>query len=137
LFIGFALLANDVCDNLYLGDIYQPALDCCLMTKDHLPEKYQNNVVETIKMSTPEDIDSSLQFDLIVSNPPHFNRSPHAYNPDAYWFPRLFADEDWNIHKNFFLNIKKNLKKDGKSIKIIKNGKSSTSSLQLFSKRRA
>jgi methylase of polypeptide subunit release factors len=112
-FIGFALLANDMCNNLYLGDIHQPALDCCLITKAHLPEKYQNNTVETIKMSSPADIDASLKFDLIVSNPPHFNRSQKTYNTDAYWTSRLFADEDWSIHKNFFLNIKKNLTADG------------------------
>ena len=110
-FIVFSLLANSLCSNLFLVDIYQPALDHCTLTKQNLNNKYQENIVEIIKMGSLEDLTDSYQFDLIVGNPPHFDTVTTRFS--KYYDPRLFVDEHWDIHKNFFENVKKNLTKDG------------------------
>jgi len=63
-------------------------------------------------MSTAADLDQSMQFDIIVANPPHFNRPVLQFDSDSV-NSILFADDDWQIHKNFFADIKKNLAPDG------------------------
>jgi methylase of polypeptide subunit release factors len=113
-FIGFSLLANSLCSNLYLNDIYQLALNYCTKTKQNLNEKYKESIIETISLDSLKDLPEIYQFDLIVGNPPHFNTDTNRFS--KYYDPRIFVDKHWNIHKNFFRHIKKHLTKDGKII---------------------
>lgn len=111
-FIGFSLLANGLINNLYLGDIFQPALYACEQTIKSLPEKYKNNTVETIHLDDIAVIPDTLKFDLIVANPPHWDWSQDTYI-SRIMSVRVCADNNWEIHNNFFRNIKKNLSTDG------------------------
>lgn len=111
-FIGFALLANDLIKNLYLGDIFKPALYAAEQTIKSLPERYSTSHVQTIHMSTPAEIDSSLKFDLIVANPPHWDWTQETYI-SRLMSVRVCDDPGWSIHRDFFANIKKNLADDG------------------------
>jgi len=109
--IGFSILAENLCQNLYLGDIYKPALEACEFTKQNLPIQYQNNQISTLHMKNSNDIDPSLKFDLIVGNPPAITQNVFSYKLSNS--PRITADDDYQIHRGFFQNIKKNLTSDG------------------------
>lgn len=111
-FIGFALLAHDLVQNLYLAEIFKPAVLACEKTLANLPDKYQGRTVKPLHLASVAEIDASIKFDLIVGNPPHWNWATAPYVA-AYFSDRINADSDWQIHKNFFSNIKKNLAEDG------------------------
>jgi methylase of polypeptide subunit release factors len=111
-FIGFGLLANDQIENLYLADIFKPALYACEKTIEHLPAKYQTNTIKTLHIDRITDIDSNLKFDLIVGNPPHWDWKIPPYTAN-FFSERINADNDWNIHREFFSNVKKYLTPDG------------------------
>jgi methylase of polypeptide subunit release factors len=111
-FIGFALLSHNLVQNLYLADIFKPALKACEKTISQLPSKYQNNTIKTLHIDSIAQLDDNLKFDLIVGNPPHWNWTVPSYTAQ-FFSERINADNDWNIHREFFANIKKNLADDG------------------------
>ena len=108
-FIGYSILGNHLCDTLCLSDIYQPALDQASRTA--LINDIEKNI--TIYNSDNwENIPSHEKFDLIVSNPPHFNGSVYILDRmDAN--PRKYMDRDWKIHKKFYQGVKNHLSIDG------------------------
>ena len=116
-FIGFRLLADALCDQVYLMDVYAPAMAACQKTIAHLPPALQTRA-HTLHTGDVAAIDSNIKFDLIVGNPPHYNRS---YTKQTAWnslsnmenVNRLWYDDDWQVHENFFQHIKKNLADDG------------------------
>jgi methylase of polypeptide subunit release factors len=113
-YIGFDLLSHNVCDQLWLGDIYQPALRAINCTIENLPEHYHNRV-NPFHMKSVADIPSDVKFDLIVSNPPHWDLNQEPFINQVYFNfnARVCADTDWTIHADFFQNIKKHLAPDG------------------------
>jgi methylase of polypeptide subunit release factors len=111
-FIGFALLSYDLIHNLYLAEIFKPAVLACEKTITHLPEKYRDRTIKPMHLDTVADIPVDTKFDLIVANPPHWNWAVAPYVAE-YFSDRINADNDWKIHQNFFENIKKNLAQDG------------------------
>lgn len=107
-FIGYSILANNLCNNLWLTDIYYPAILLAKETALHSTNKWNNNV--TIYLL--EDLallPTTAMFDLIVSNPPHF---VDTVSEDSNR-NRICTDLNWTAHKNFFANIKSHLSKDG------------------------
>lgn len=111
-FIGFSLLAHDLIRNLYLGDIFKPALYACEQTIKSLPERYKDRTFETIHMSSSADIPDGLKFDLITANPPHWDWSGSPYITRLF-NSRINADNHWQIHQEFFKHIKQHLSDDG------------------------
>ena len=111
-FIGFSLLSNDLITNLYLVDIFKPAIYACKETVKNLPDKYKGNTIQPLHLDSVADITADIKFDLIVANPPHWDWSTPTYTA-GFFSDRINADNDWEIHNNFFSNIKKNLKPDG------------------------
>ena len=61
------------------------------------------------------------QFDLVVANPPHFNKNISNVSNSN----RICSDINWQSHKNFFSNIKSHLAPDG-VILLLENFKGST-----------
>jgi len=115
-FMGFSLLAHNVCENLYLGDIYEPALRQADKTIANLPEKYSQRTVRTMHMKGMSDLDESLKFDLIVSNPPHHDWTVPVFYGDYVCdeeILRMSIDPKWKVHSEFFRTVKKNLAEDG------------------------
>jgi len=127
-FMGFSLLAHDICENLYLGDIYEPALRQADKTIVNLPERYSERTVKTMHIRGTDDIDDSLKFDLIVSNPPHHDWTIPVYYGDYVCddeILRMSVDPEWKVHGEFFSNIKKNLALDG-AIVLMENSQASS-----------
>ena len=92
-FIGFSLLAHGYCDELVLSDINPAAIEA---------------VHETIRINGLEDrvtvyesdalasIPDGEEWDLVVSNPPHFPMEVTGV-PNL-----LFDDVGWRMHRDFF-----------------------------------
>lgn len=107
-FIGFTLLSHDLCNFLCLNDIYDPALELANTTKMH-PD---NNCADRVSIYLLKDLSllpGAEQFDLVVSNPPHFSKKVSSWANGN----RICSDINWEAHKNFFSNITSHLTPDG------------------------
>ena len=113
-FIGFDILSRGICNNLWLGDIFKPALRAVEKTIEHLPEQYKNNTVATLHLQGTEYIPETLKFDLIVANPPHWNNKGETLAATIKFRDLRSSDNDWAIHTDFFKNIKRSLASNGK-----------------------
>jgi methylase of polypeptide subunit release factors len=103
-FIGFELLSEDICDNLFLADIYQPALAAVDKTVANLSKKYEDRV-HSAHIKGIADLPVDWKFDLVVANPPHLNHNLGAFITNVKLRDRLGQDLDWNIHREFFNHI--------------------------------
>lgn len=111
-FMGFGLLAKGLIKNLWLSDIFRPAMMSCQETIKHLPEKYHGCTVETLHTGDVKEYPNGAVFDLIIANPPHWDWSIKPFR-EAFNDQRICADNGWKIHENFFQNIKPHLSPDG------------------------
>lgn len=105
-FIGFSLLANNLCDKLTVADINPEAVSV-------LNETIKRNGLEsraTAYLSNCLDsIPETEKWDLVVSNPPHvFCATENEYRKNIILF-----DPNFNIHKRFYRDIRKFLKPTG------------------------
>jgi 16S rRNA G966 N2-methylase RsmD len=103
-FIGFELLSENICDNLFLADIYQPALTAINKTVMNLPTKYQNKV-HSAQIKGIADLPADWKFDLVVANPPHWNHNMGAFITNVRFRDRICQDQDWDLHREFFNHI--------------------------------
>jgi len=107
-FMGFHLLGQGYCDELYLIDINSENLK-------HINETIRLNNLNNVKFIESNGFNELVgepNIDVIISNPPHFK----TLRPEGYRFDNeklLSLDEDMNFHKEFFKNVKKHLNKDG------------------------
>lgn len=104
-FMGFSVLANNWCDKLSLGEIYTPSM---IDSKITIARNNLKNV-DTYLSDNFKSISENIKFDLIVSNPPHFNTDRYGM-PDT----RRYKDDGWKIHQDFFQNVGRYLSKDGR-----------------------
>jgi predicted RNA methylase len=98
-FIGFSLLAHGLCDRLTLADINPEAVKAARHTVA------ANGLEDRVKVYESDclaQIPDTEKWDLVVSNPPHFDGDEQSYR-DAI---RL-VDPGWVIHKNFYRDVKK------------------------------
>jgi predicted RNA methylase len=102
-FIGFSLLAHGLCDRLTLADINPEAVKAVRAT---IAENHLEDRVSVYESDCLAQIPDCERWDLVVSNPPHFDGSDQEYQ-DAI---RL-VDPGWIIHKNFYRDVKKFLNK--------------------------
>lgn len=107
-FIGFELLSENICSNLFLADIYQPALLAVNKTVANLPRMYQGHV-HSAHIKGIADLPKDWKFDLIVANPPHWNHNVGAFITNIKLRGRLAEDFNWNIHREFFSRISSHL----------------------------
>lgn len=117
-FIGYAMLATGICNNLSLNDIHQPALDMAELTKLKNP-KYTDKI-SIYQGSTIDGIPETIKFDLVVANPPHFVSQRDAGTklgiPIDFNTPHIeeiLVDTNWKAHTDFYNSIKKRLSPDG------------------------
>lgn len=107
-FMGFHLLGQGYCDELYLVDINIENLK-------HINETMRLNNLSNVKFIESNGFNELVgepNIDTIISNPPHFK----TLRPEGYRFDNeklLSLDEDMNFHKEFFKNVRKHLSKDG------------------------
>ena len=104
-YIGFSLLAHGLCDRLTLLDVNPDAVELCKKTiaANHLEDKV------TVYLSDCFDgVPESEQWDLIVSNPPHYPSTIEERKKDIKKY-----DNDWEVHKKFYQGVGKHLKPKG------------------------
>lgn len=107
-FMGFHLLGQGYCNELYLIDVNSENLK-------HINETIRLNNLNNVKFIESNGFNKLVgepNIDVIISNPPHFK----TLRPEGYRFDNeklLSLDEDMNFHKEFFKNVKKHLNKDG------------------------
>jgi methylase of polypeptide subunit release factors len=125
-FIGFGLLANELCQHLHFMDFYVPAIESINRTVQ------DNNCADRVSVYIGDDIAllPDVKFDLIVANPPHFP-SVHKFKVKSIQKGpvqildnlqvltsqehtcRICVDDHWQAHINFFKHIKSHLTEDG------------------------
>lgn len=104
-FIGYGLYAAGICKHVTFFEKQDEAIRQLRQT-----EQVNNTSTFTTIVQGTDIKKLEGTYDLIVSNPPHFNHEVfylRNHNKD------LWLDEGWETHKNFFSNIKKNLSSDG------------------------
>jgi len=97
-FIGFALLAHDLCDYVVLMDRHLPVTES---VRDTTQRNAVEHRVSFYCCDAIAQLPDSEQFDLIVANPPHFLECPGNAN-----YQRIAVDTDWQIHHEFFNHVR-------------------------------
>lgn len=104
-YIGFSLLRMDLIDSLVLSDLYEPASNSVMKTI----ELNKLNNVKFYLQSGVSDLPEN-EIDLVVANPPHFlGPVPWLRHIED----RIYIDQNWSIHEEFFLNIASKMSDDG------------------------
>ena len=104
-YIGFSILGAGIAENLVLSDIYAPAGESVKATIDK--NKIEGKV--NFYLGAGVSAISEGNIDLVVSNPPHFlNEVPWLKHIES----RIYIDEQWKIHKEFFQNISSKISDD-------------------------
>ena len=106
-YMGFALLGSGLAKTLVLSDVYEHAFQA---QKQTVINNELNNVI-LYNSDNLNKIPIDEQWDLVVGNPPHFPNSIQRYD---FLDPRLYVDDNWELHKEFFLDIKQHLAPNGK-----------------------
>ena len=91
-FIGFSLLAHGFCDTLCLADVNPAAVRAARMTV------HRNRLADRIaiyRSDNLKDIPAAERWNVIVSNPPHFDDLDFKDENKLY-------DRDWRLHRDFF-----------------------------------
>jgi methylase of polypeptide subunit release factors len=101
-FIGFSLLAHGLCETLCLADVNGEAVDACRKT---VRDNGLTGRVAIYRSDNLQDIPPSEQWDLVVSNPPHFI--------DSGIGQLRYHDPDWRVHRGFFGSVARHLKAGG------------------------
>jgi len=103
-FIGFALLAHDLCDHVVLMDLHLPVAGSVRETinRNHLESQATFYCCDRIEQLPPHE-----KFDLIVANPPHYLECPGDTN-----YQRIAVDPDWNAHREFYMHIRQHMDAD-------------------------
>jgi methylase of polypeptide subunit release factors len=101
-FIGFSLLAHGLCETLCLADVNPEAVAACRRTvaRNGLEKKVSVYLSDNL-----ENIPASEQWDLVVSNPPHF--------VDTSFGQLRYHDPDWRVHRGFFGKVARHLAPGG------------------------
>lgn len=111
-FFGFSLLGAGLCQSLFLADFFEPALVQARKTVN------ANNLLKKVKIvqsNNWQNISKTEKFDLIVGNPPHFCLQNY-YNEIWTYDKRIYIDENWQTHKEFFAGVKEHLAEDGEIV---------------------
>lgn len=102
-FIGFALLAENICKTLVLADINPQAVE---VVKKTVASNELSDRVSVYLSDNLESIPREHQFDLVVSNPPnYFCLNPLYPSYNALSDDLRPNDPGWKIHKAFYRQI--------------------------------
>jgi len=108
-YIGFSLLAHDLCDSLCLIDIDPEAVKMCKKT---VKENGLEDKVSVYLSDGLSNIPESEKWDLVVCNPPNELRTKNRPVSDS----RRVDDHEWKMHKQFYANVGKYLKPKGSTL---------------------
>jgi 16S rRNA G966 N2-methylase RsmD len=110
-FIGFDLLSRGYCQHLYLADIYWGAVKAIETTLAHNQDQCHDRV-SVMQAARVADLPEHWRFDLVVSNPPHYNPDLGAMVTTQIPTGRRNLDPGWQIHQEFFASISRYLNPD-------------------------
>lgn len=115
-FIGYGLLANNICNNIVFNDMYKPAIEMIEQTK--LNSSYNKNIsIHT--GSTLDSMSRDTAFDLVVGNPPHWKDNESASASLGFdvrehkHVQDILVDYNWESHRSFYKNMKTLLHPEG------------------------
>jgi 16S rRNA G966 N2-methylase RsmD len=97
-FIGFALLAEGLCDTLCLADMNPRAV--AAMRHTIASNRLQDRVA-VYESDGLADIPSSERWDVVVGNPPHYSRQCENI---------ISHDPGWRLHRAFYRDVRRYLK---------------------------
>jgi methylase of polypeptide subunit release factors len=103
-FIGFALLAHGVCNDLILMDRYAPS---AVSVAETVQRNHCGNRARFYCLDRVADLPDHERFDLVVANPPHYLTCPGDDN-----YQRIAVDPDWQAHEEFYHHIGSHLNPD-------------------------
>ena len=118
-FMGFSLLAADLCETLLLADVNPQAITAC--RKTIVTNQLQRRVT-VLQSNNLQQIPADESWDLVVGNPPHFV-DQHINNLRAY-------DHDWQLHRDFFAGLRPHLHQDSVVLLVENNRGSSAKTFQ-------
>ena len=101
-FIGFSLLAHGLCETLCLADVNPEAVAACRRT---VRDNALDDRVAVYQSDNLAGIPASERWDLVVSNPPHFD--------DRSAGQIRYHDPEWSIHRAFFEAVGRHLNPGG------------------------
>lgn len=101
-FIGFSLLAHGLTETLCLADVNPEAVAACRRT---VARNALDGRVAVYHSDNLKGIPASEQWDLVVSNPPHF--------VDTSFGQLRYHDPDWSVHRGFFGSVARHLEPGG------------------------
>jgi hypothetical protein len=102
-FLGFALIADGLCEQLWFADVNPAALQCVAETvrANRLEERVRYCVSDNLG-----GIPRTQRFDLVVSNPPNFSRLNPRHPRYAQYSRDLRPnDPQWRLHRAFYQGI--------------------------------
>jgi Methyltransferase small domain len=113
-FIAFSLLGHRLCASICLADVNPKAVEACRRTiaANRLDGRASVHLSDNLT-----HIPRSEQWDLVVSNPPHF--------ADEFENEIRSYDRDWHIHRGLFAAVGAHLKPNGVII-LQENNRGST-----------
>ncbi|MBV9363409.1 MAG: methyltransferase [Solirubrobacterales bacterium] len=109
-FIGFALLAQGLCDRLVVSDINPAAIACVRRTiaANRLEHRVRCYVGDNIA-----PLPQTARFDLVVGNPPsYFGLNPRHSRYRMYRDDLRPNDPQWRVHQGFYSAIRPHLMAD-------------------------
>jgi SAM-dependent methyltransferase len=115
-FIGFSMLANGLAETLCLADVNPEAVEACRRT---IAQNGLAARVSAYHSDNLKDIPDTERWDLVVSNPPHF---------DDRFGDLRGQDDDWHLHRDFFAAVGRFLKPGG-VIVLQENNRGSTAEM--------
>jgi methylase of polypeptide subunit release factors len=101
-FIGFSMLAHGFCETLCLADVNEEAVTACRRT---IHDNGLDDRVSVYHSDNLQGIPSSERWDLVVSNPPHFESEEIR--------ELRLDDQNWRLHRAFFAGVGPFLKPGG------------------------
>ena len=124
-FIGFSLLAHNLCEELVVADINPEAINYVKLTveKNRLSNRVRYYVSDVL-----DGIPDNEKFDLVVGNPPHFNENTLKNYCTSTQCDKISLlkgyDESWKLHRKLYLNIRKFLS-EGANVILVENSEGS------------
>lgn len=106
-FLGFAMLAEEICDELVLIDV-NPAVEPCIQAtirENRLEGQVRYYISDNFKQVPPTE-----KFDLVVGIPPRYvNINPQHPRGPEFMNDLRARDEDWHIHEEFYKEVGRRL----------------------------
>lgn len=119
-FLMYEALGRGLVDNFAASDYYYPAIENVI---ENANRNQLNDKITTYHTPLLSNIPKNEKWNLVIGNPPWvadyshlvygYKRDyPHYTDDNIVHIARVWVDNQWKIHKEFFKNLKKYVTKD-------------------------